>query len=104
MTTEIGIWDTVTGNLRSRFPKTEIDTWLSRATLRKLEKQNNLAVIEVPNKFVANWIRDNYLGDIKKSFQMILHEIPDIHFTYIQNKTSTLPHKVNINLIYLKII
>ena len=95
MTTETEIWNMVTGNLRSRLPKNDIDTWLSRACLRKLEKKNNLAVIEVPNKFVANWIRDNYLGDIKKSFQSVLHDIPDIHFTYIKDKSSKSPYKLS---------
>lgn len=62
--------------------KSEFDTWFSHTSLQKFDL--DLAVIEVPNKFVANWLHENYLKDIQKAFQSVLNQSPDIHFSYDQ--------------------
>jgi chromosomal replication initiator protein len=74
------IWSQVTGHLQSKLPKSQFSTWFSRAKLDKLD--SGVAVISVPNKFVANWLADNYLTEIKKSFKSVSNYSPSIHFSY----------------------
>ena len=73
-------WHQITKGLESRLSKSEFHTWFSQTSLKKLN--SDLAIIEVPNKFFANWLRDKYLADIKKSFKNILKHTPAIRFTY----------------------
>jgi len=49
--------------------------------------------VEVPNKFVANWLSDKYLTEIKKAFKKILKESPEIHFIYGHQLTEKEPSK-----------
>jgi chromosomal replication initiator protein len=74
------IWSQVTKHLQSKLPKSQFTTWFSRADLEKLD--SDVAVISVPNKFVANWLADNYLTEIKKSFKSASNHSPSIHFSY----------------------
>ncbi|MEJ2723994.1 MAG: chromosomal replication initiator protein DnaA, partial [Deltaproteobacteria bacterium] len=67
-------------NLDSKLTKSEFETWFSQTTLKKFDP--DLAIIEVPNKFVANWVTDKYLIEIKKSFRKTTKCSPSIHFTY----------------------
>lgn len=82
MSTETGTWHSITDDLKSRIPPSDIELWFSRADLESLD--NDIAVIRVPNKFVANWLRENYLYDIKNSFKTVIKKIPEIHFQYKQ--------------------
>jgi len=74
------IWNQITGSLESKLSKLEYRTWFPQTTLKKLS--NDIAIVEVPNKFVANWLSDRYLIEIKKEFKKILKESPEIHFIY----------------------
>jgi chromosomal replication initiator protein len=82
MTTETGTWNLITESLKAKGSPSNIKTWFSNTNLTRLD--NNLAVIEVSNKFVATWLRENYLDDIKRSFKTILKETPEIQFKYSQ--------------------
>ena len=72
------IWHSVTKYLESKLRPSEFTTWFCQAQLKDLTP--SLALIEVPNKFVAHWIRDNYLIDIRRSFKAVLPTISDIQF------------------------
>jgi chromosomal replication initiator protein len=74
------IWSQVTKHLQSKLSRSQFTTWFSRAELEKLDADD--AVISVPNKFVANWIGDHYLTEIKKSFKAVSNHSPSIHFSY----------------------
>jgi len=74
------IWAEVSRNLESKMSKGEFKTWFSRVSLRRYDPE--VAVLRVPNKFVANWLNDNYLIDIKKSFKKIAKTSPSVHFSY----------------------
>ena len=74
------IWNQITKSLESDIPQSEIKTWFSDTILRKLDK--NSALIEVPNKFVATWLADNYIDKIKSSFKDNSNFLPEILFTY----------------------
>jgi chromosomal replication initiator protein len=74
------IWNLITKSLESDITQSEVKTWFSDTTLRKLDK--NSALIEVPNKFVANWLADNYIDKIRSSLKDNLNFLPEILFTY----------------------
>jgi chromosomal replication initiator protein len=73
------IWGQVVTSLQSLLPKTEFKTWFTKASLVKYDP--GLALLSVPNKFVANWISDNYLTHIKKSFKDVIGDSPNIQFS-----------------------
>jgi chromosomal replication initiator protein len=74
------IWNQVITFLESRISKTEIRTWFTRTSLINLDP--NGATIEVSNKFVANWLRENYTEDIQLGFNNCLNTRPEIQFVY----------------------
>ncbi len=73
------IWGQVVTNLQSLLPKPEFKTWFSNVSLVKYAP--GFAVISVPNKFVASWLSDNYLTQIRKSFKAAVDDSPDIQFS-----------------------
>jgi chromosomal replication initiator protein len=73
-------WQRITSSLEDDISESEFKTWFSDTILRQLEP--NLAVIEVPNKFVASWLCDNYIGQIQNSFKNNLNILPEIRFTF----------------------
>jgi chromosomal replication initiator protein len=91
MTTESGTWNLITDSLKTTIPSSDIKTWFSRTRLESFD--NNLAVIAVPNKFIANWLRDHYLDDIMTSFKTVLKKTPEIQFQYNQKDAAQLQHK-----------
>jgi chromosomal replication initiator protein len=76
------IWAQVIRHLESHISRSEFETWFSHTALKELNP--DLAEIEVANKFVATWLNDNYITQIKKVFKSILNLSPEIRFTYIQ--------------------
>ena len=74
------IWEQVTKSLESKLSKSEFNTWFSQTTLEKLNP--NLAIIGVRNKFVANWLRDAYHIQIRKSFETVLDRSPQVRYSY----------------------
>ena len=80
MTTKNEIWDQIKRNIRDDIPKSEFKTWLSQTSL--LEINSELAVIEVPNKFVAAWLSENYSEPIRLLLQDIVGAPPTIRFSY----------------------
>jgi len=77
---ENDIWEKITISLESAIPESETKTWFYQTNLKKLD--HDLALIEVPNKFVANWLHDNYLAQIQNSFKSSLNFLPEIRFIY----------------------
>ena len=73
------IWDQLKTDFKTRIPKSEFETWLSRASLKEIDQ--DLAIIEVPNKFVARWLQDNYIDQIQTVFRKKLNALPEIRFT-----------------------
>ena len=80
MITKIEIWDQIKRSIRSDIPKSEFKMWLSQASL--LEINPELAVIEVPNKFVASWLSENYSEHIRQILRDIVGARPAIRFSY----------------------
>ena len=101
MTTETEIWNRVIEHLKPALSESELKTWFSQTSLLPL--RSNLAVINVPNKFVANWLTDNYIQYISRSLKDILTETPEIKFKVnkvnkiqlLNNKTKNIINNLN---------
>ena len=94
------IWSEVSRTLESKMSEGEFKTWFSRISLKRFDPE--VAVLGVPNKFVANWLNDNYLFDIKKSFKKITRISPTIHFSYSREEKQKEPQQVEKSQFYLK--
>jgi len=79
MTIKNYIWDQIKNDFKSGIPKPEFDTWLSGVSLKEIDQDH--AIIEVPNKFVARWLQDNYIDQIQTVFRKHLKTLPEIRFT-----------------------
>ena len=75
----------IIASLKSEISHYELKTWFSQITLSKFEP--DLAVFEVPNKFIARWLQGNYLNQIQRSFENNFNLSPEIRF--IQNGSSS---------------
>lgn len=80
MTTENEIWSKIKRNIKDDIPNSEFKTWLSQTSL--LEISPELAVIGVPNKFVAAWLSENYYEPIRILLRDIAGTQPAIQFSY----------------------
>jgi len=76
------IWAQIISHLESHISRSEFETWFSHTALKQLNP--DLAEIEVTNKFVATWLNDHYITQIKRAFKSILNLSPEVRFTYIQ--------------------
>ncbi len=74
------IWGQITKTLESRLSESEFKTWFSQTHLREFIP--DVAIIEVPNKFVAHWLREKYYTHIKESFEAAVKRSPELRFTY----------------------
>lgn len=94
------IWVDVSKSLESKMSKGEFKTWFSRTSLKRFDPE--VVVLGVPNKFVATWLNDNYLIDIKKSFKKIARISPSIHFSYDHEAMEKEAREVEKSESYLK--
>jgi len=94
------IWAEVSKNLQFKMSKREFKTWFSRISLKRFDPE--VVVLGVPNKFVANWLNDNYLIDINKSFKKIAKISPSIHFFYDHGASERELREVEKSESYLK--
>ena len=84
------IWNQIIGALGSRLNKGELKTWFSRTSLTNLD--SDAAIIDVPNKFVANWLSEHYLTDLKKTFKKVTKVSPSIRFTFRNSQSPSQDH------------
>lgn len=82
MTIENYIWDQIKAEFKKGIPMSEFETWLSRACLKTINTRQ--AVIEVPNKFIANWLQENYTDQIRRLLTDRLSSLPEVCFTYAE--------------------
>ena len=87
MTIENNIWERVKKGFSADISKSEFETWISHTSLKTLNSTR--ATIEVPNKFVARWLKDNYTDRIRNFFKENLSLFPKLHF--VHGETPWLP-------------
>ena len=82
------IWTQITKTLQPKLTESEFNVWFSQARLQRVD--HDLAIIDVPNKFVAKWLEERYLPEIEKSFKKVLKHTPTIHFNF-ENPFTAIP-------------
>jgi len=80
MTLKTKIWDQIKADFKTGVPYGDFQTWLSRTSLKEINPRQ--AVIEVPNKFIAHWLKENYTEQIQTILRDNLNTIPKVLFTY----------------------
>ncbi len=78
MIKETGFFHQIINKLNKKLSSGEIKTWFSKIDIKKIDSQN--IVIEAPNKFIASWLKDNYLNDLQNSIKEIIKSDPKIIF------------------------
>jgi len=74
------IWKQIIQILRSIHGTKHIDPWFFGTTLEHLTRKS--AIIGVPNRFVAIWVKDNFLTDLERAFVKICGYRPKITCCY----------------------
>ncbi len=77
------IWSHVIKYLETHLSPVEIETWFSGTCLQEINPVT--ATIEVPNKFVAKWLKEKYAGKIRDGFSDLLGSAPEIQFVLPSN-------------------
>ncbi len=87
MTIENDIWERVKKGFSADISKAEFETWISHTSLKTVDSKR--ATIEVPNKFVARWLKDNYTYQIRNFLKENLSLFPKLRF--VHGETPWLP-------------
>jgi chromosomal replication initiator protein len=83
MRKEKEIWNHVIQHLEKRFSDGEIETWFSKTTLREVD--SSMVTIDVPNKFVANWLKERYGAELQTGFSDFFESPPEIQYVFPVN-------------------
>jgi len=74
------IWKRIITSLEADLDPSEFHTWFSQSHLKSVDP--SLAVVEVPNKFVASWLQEHHEKNIRVAFQKNFNFKPKIHFSF----------------------
>lgn len=80
MNTKNKIWHHIKKTLETDISHAEFTRWLSETSLVKIDSDQ--AVIHVPNKFIAQWIEENYSDKIRATLKQQASVHPEIVFRY----------------------
>jgi chromosomal replication initiator protein len=72
-------WERITSRFSSHLRPDDFETWISPTRLTALDA--DMAVIEVPNRFYADWIKEHYLPELLAAFEEVAAVSPEIRFT-----------------------
>jgi len=81
------LWQDTLSQLESNLNPQHFNTWIKPLKLVKLEK--DLIVLEVPNRFVLDWVKENYATLIKK----IMTDLSAVSYK-LQIKVSGTPEQI----------
>ena len=70
-------WDRILGRLRSTFGDTAFQRWLKPIKIDGLSSEGILS-LSVPTEFLENWVKDQYLSQIKDLWKMEDASIADV--------------------------
>lgn len=57
--------------LKNETTSADYERFLKQLTYKKVSSDENIAVFEVPNKFIANWIKSKFTSQIQHCFEVI---------------------------------
>ena len=66
--------------------KNDFDRYLKQLVLKKLSIEENIAIFEVANKYIASWIKSKYTNLIQNCFEKNINIKPDIEIRLIGEK------------------
>ncbi len=76
-----GIWETFLMIVKEEAGSRVVDTWFKAVSLYQWNDVENTVYLEVPNSFVRDWIKNNYLGLIQTHLGRLLHvQQPKVSF------------------------
>jgi chromosomal replication initiator protein len=64
--------------LKNETTSADYERFLKQLTYKKVSSDENIAVFEVPNKFIANWIKSKFTSQIQHCFEVIDNSKPTI--------------------------
>ena len=64
-----GLWERVLGRLEERVGRSSFELWFK--PIKLIELKEEIAILEVPNRFFKEWIEENYLSHIVESFSEV---------------------------------
>ncbi len=73
------IWSHIKKDLEREIPPSDFRRWVSDASLTKIDAER--AVFSLPNKFIAQWVEENYTATIRSTLERHFSIHPDIVFT-----------------------
>lgn len=79
----IAVWRTVLSEMEKYLSKPSIETWLKNT--RPLSLQEKTFVVEVPNDFTRNWLKNHYFEKLTQTLRIIMDEDLNIHFVIKQD-------------------
>ncbi len=74
------IWKQIIKVLQSVHGKAEIEPWFFGSRLQSINQ--NKAIIEAPNRFVAIWLKDHFTEDLQNAFAEVCGYHPQITYSY----------------------
>ncbi len=77
------IWRAVLVEMENHLSKPSIETWLKNT--RPVSLQENTFIVEVPNDFTRNWLKNHYYSELTSSLQKVINANCDIHFVVKQD-------------------
>lgn len=77
------IWRAVLSEMENHLSKPSIETWLKNT--RPISLQENTFVVEVPNDFTRNWLKNHYYRNLTSSLQKVINDDYNIHFVIKQD-------------------
>ena len=66
--------------------KNDFERYLKQLVLKKLSIEENIAIFEVGNKYIASWIKSKYTNLIQNCFEKNINLKPDIEIRLIGEK------------------
>ncbi|SNB47284.1 chromosomal replication initiator protein DnaA [Geobacter sp. DSM 9736] len=86
------IWLQAQSNMAKVLTAQTFNTWIK--PIRYLESKNNNLVLQVPNKFIKEWIIEKYLPIIQEAVSSLAESTPTIEFQVHETpETDTAPEK-----------
>ena len=77
------IWETIRGNLKGKISELNYNTWFKQISRGAVEGEK--LVLNVPNKFVADWISDYYLELLQKEASEVSNQPLQVSFEVVEN-------------------
>ena len=78
----------ILSTLKNETTSADYERYLKQLTYKKISSDENIAVFEVPNKFIANWIKSKFTTQIQHSIESINGTKPTIELKVAGEKKS----------------